>query len=76
MISRKEFIAMMTDRPVCIWGECYPVSEEEEKRRNAEKEEKEELNRLQKKEEKKKNWSFRPVFVLTNFITSFDILIL
>lgn len=67
---------MMTDRPVCIWGECYPVSEEEEKRRNAEKEEKEELNRLQKKEEKKKNWSFSPVFVLTNFITSFDILIL
>ena len=54
MISRKEFIAMMTDRPVCIWGECYPVSEEEEKRLKAEKEEKEELTSLRKKEEEKK----------------------
>ena len=30
-ISRKEYIAMITDRPLCIWGECYPVSQEEQK---------------------------------------------
>ena len=32
MISRKEFVAMVMDRPICLWGECYPVSEEEERR--------------------------------------------
>lgn len=49
-ISRKEFIAMVTDQPLCIWGECYPVSAEEQKRLDALKEEREELNRLRKKE--------------------------
>ena len=48
-ISRKEFIAMITDRPLCIWGECFPVSEEEDKR---EKEEAEEMARLEAKEGK------------------------
>ena len=51
MISRKEFVAM--DRPICLWGECYPVSEEEERRLEAEKEEAEELSKLKKKELKK-----------------------
>lgn len=50
LISRKEFVAMVMDRPICLWGECYPVSEEEERRLEAEKEEKEELSKLKKKE--------------------------
>ena len=37
MISRKEFVAMVMDRPICLWGECYP----------------EELSKLKKKELKK-----------------------
>lgn len=48
MISRKEFVAMVMDRPICLWGECYPVSEEEERRLEAE-----ELSKLKKKELKK-----------------------
>lgn len=48
-ISRKEFIAMIMDRPLCIWGECFPVSEEEDKR---EKEEAVEMARLEAKEGK------------------------
>ena len=27
--SLKEFTAMITDIPLCIWGECFPVSSEE-----------------------------------------------
>ena len=46
-ISRKEFIAMITDRPLCIWGECFPVSEEEDKREEAA-----EMARLEAKEGK------------------------
>ena len=53
MIRRKEFVAMVMDRPICLWGECYPVSEEEERRLEAEKEEAEELSKLKKKELKK-----------------------
>lgn len=49
-ISRKEFVAMVMDRPICLWGECYPVSEEEERRLEAAKEEAEELSKLKKKE--------------------------
>ena len=48
-ISRKEFIAMITDQPLCIWGECFPVSDEEEKRK---KEVEKELSRLEAKEVK------------------------
>lgn len=40
---------MITDRPLCIWGECFPVSEEEDKR---EKEEAAEMARLEAKEGK------------------------
>ena len=50
LISRKEFVAMVMDRPICLWGECYPVSEEEERRLEAAKEEKEDLSKLKKKE--------------------------
>ena len=37
---------MVTDRPVCIWGECYPASEEAQRRQQAEKEEKEEKTKM------------------------------
>lgn len=56
-ISRKEFIAMVTDRPICLWGECYPASEDEQRRQQAEKEEKEELARLKEKELKEREKS-------------------
>ena len=56
-ISRKEFIAMVTDRPVCIWGECYPASEEAQRRQQAEKEEEEELARLKERELKEREKS-------------------
>ena len=49
-ISRKEYIAMITDRPLCIWGECYPVSQEEQKRIDEEKKEKEEIEKMKQKE--------------------------
>ena len=49
-ISRKEYIAMITDRPLCIWGECYPVSQEEQKRLDEEKKQKEEIEKMKQKE--------------------------
>lgn len=49
-ISRKEYIAMITDRPLCIWGECYPVSQEEQKRIDEEKKQKEEIEKMKQKE--------------------------
>lgn len=49
-ITRKEYIAMITDRPLCIWGECYPVSQEEQKRLEEEKKRKEEVEKLKQKE--------------------------
>ena len=49
-ISRKEYIAMITDRPLCIWGECYPVSQEEQQRINEEKKQKEEIEKMKQKE--------------------------
>ena len=49
-MSRKEYIAMITDRPLCIWGECYPVSQEEQKRIDEEKKEKEEIEKMKQKE--------------------------
>ena len=48
---------MVTDRPVCIWGECYPASEEAQRRQQAEKEEKEELARLKERELKEREKS-------------------
>ena len=41
---------MITDRPLCIWGECYPVSQEEQKRIDEEKKQKEEIEKMKQKE--------------------------
>ena len=49
-ISRKEYIAMITDRPLCIWGECYPVSQEEQKRKEEEQKRKEEVEKIKQAE--------------------------
>ena len=49
-ISRKEYIAMITDRPLCIWGECYPVSQEEQKRKEEEQKRKEEVEKMKQAE--------------------------
>lgn len=49
-ITRKEYIAMITDRPLCIWGECFPLSQEEQQRLDEEKKQKEEVEKMKKKE--------------------------
>ena len=62
---------MITDRPLCIWGECYPVSQEEQKRIDEEKKEKEEIEKMKQKElEAMKKEENKSVYLVDCFLFS------